>query len=114
MYASKASLKLALMAFAIGIAIAHTDLLSAKTKGPASPCHQHYPNIEGEVLLENDKVVVQRFIFPPGQWEGVHSHPPDQLYIHLKGGAVDRPVRRQGNLRLLRNRFGWLVWSCQS
>lgn len=51
-----------------------------------NPCHQYYPNIQGEVLLENDKVVVQRFIFPPGQWEGVHSHPPDQLYIHLKGG----------------------------
>ena len=86
MYASKASLKLALMAFAVGFAFAHADLLSAKTEGPASPCHQHYPNIEGELLLENDKVVVQRFIFPPGQWEGVHSHPPDQLYIHLKGG----------------------------
>ena len=48
--------------------------------GPASPCHQYYPNISGEVLLENDKVVVQRFVFPPGVWEGVHSHPPDQLY----------------------------------
>ena len=54
--------------------------------GPLSPCHQYYPNIPGEVLLENDKVVVQRFIFPPGQWEGVHAHPPDQLYIHINGG----------------------------
>ena len=52
----------------------------------ANPCHQYYPNIEGELLLENDKVVVQKFIFPPGQWEGIHSHPPNQLYIHLKGG----------------------------
>ena len=51
-----------------------------------NPCHQYYPNIPGEVLLENDKVVVQRFIFPPGVWEGIHSHPPDQLYIHIKGG----------------------------
>ncbi|MEM7226978.1 MAG: hypothetical protein AAF495_28675 [Pseudomonadota bacterium] len=59
---------------------------AAAEDGPQSPCHQYYPNIEGEVLLENDKVVVQRFIFPPGQWEGVHSHPPDQLYIHIKGG----------------------------
>lgn len=54
--------------------------------GPLSPCHQYYPNIPGQVLLENDKVVVQRFIFPPGQREGVHAHPPDQLYIHIKGG----------------------------
>ena len=51
-----------------------------------NPCHQHYPNIPGELLLENEKVVVQKFIFPPGQWEGIHSHPPDQLYIHIKGG----------------------------
>ena len=54
--------------------------------GPESPCHQYYPNVPGEVLLENDKVVVQRFVFEPGQWEGVHAHPPDQLYIHIKGG----------------------------
>ena len=52
----------------------------------ANPCYQTYPNIEGEVLLENDKVVVQRFVFPPGVWEGVHAHPADQLYIHIKGG----------------------------
>ena len=46
-------------------------------------CGQSYPNIRGKLLLENNKVVVQRFSFPPGQWEGVHSHPANQLYIHL-------------------------------
>ncbi len=53
-----------------------------------NPCHQSYPNpnISGELLLENDKVVIQRFIFPPGEWEGIHAHPPDQIYIHVKGG----------------------------
>ena len=51
-----------------------------------SPCHQYYPNIPGELLLENDKLVVQRFTIEPGQWEGIHRHPPDQLYIHVKGG----------------------------
>ncbi len=60
--------------------------VQAGAHGPESPCHQYYPNVPGEVLLENDKVVVQRFIFQPGQWEGVHAHPPDQLYIHVKGG----------------------------
>jgi predicted metal-dependent enzyme (double-stranded beta helix superfamily) len=55
-------------------------------KGPQSPCHQFYPNIAGEVLLENDKLVVQRFVIQPGQWEGIHRHPPDQLYVHIKGG----------------------------
>jgi len=45
-----------------------------------------YPNIPGEDLLENDWVIVQRFTVNPGQWEGVHAHHPDMLYIHIKGG----------------------------
>jgi quercetin dioxygenase-like cupin family protein len=45
-----------------------------------------YPNIPGEDLLENDLVIVQRFTVQPGQWEGVHAHHPDMLYIHIKGG----------------------------
>jgi hypothetical protein len=45
-----------------------------------------YPLIPGEDLLENDLVIVQRFRVNPGQWEGVHAHHPDMLYIHIKGG----------------------------
>ena len=48
-----------------------------------------YPNLAtpgGEVLLENERVVVQRFVVGPGEWEGVHSHPGNQLYVHVKGG----------------------------
>jgi quercetin dioxygenase-like cupin family protein len=46
----------------------------------------NYPNIPGEDLLENDRVIVQRFLINPGQWEGVHAHGPNMLYIHVKGG----------------------------
>jgi quercetin dioxygenase-like cupin family protein len=46
----------------------------------------NYPNIPGEDLLENDSVIVQRFVVNPGQWEGVHAHRPNMLYIHIKGG----------------------------
>jgi len=45
-----------------------------------------YPLIAGEDLFENDLVIVQRFKVDPGQWEGVHAHHPDMLYIHIKGG----------------------------
>jgi len=48
-----------------------------------------YPNLEnaqGEVVLENEHVVLQRLVVPAGQWEGVHSHPGNQLYVHIKGG----------------------------
>jgi mannose-6-phosphate isomerase-like protein (cupin superfamily) len=46
----------------------------------------NYPDIPGEDLLENDLVIVQRFTVNPGQWEGVHAHHPDMLFIHIKGG----------------------------
>ncbi len=71
------------------------DLVTFKPVAPAAaavvggkPKYQYlnYPNIPGEDLLENDQVIVQRFIVQPGQWEGVHAHCPDMLYIHIKGG----------------------------
>lgn len=49
-----------------------------------------YPNLadpDGEVLLENEHVIVQRFVVPPGEWEGVHAHPGDQVYVHVVGGT---------------------------
>jgi predicted metal-dependent enzyme (double-stranded beta helix superfamily) len=61
-------------------------IASSGSPAQKSSCYQHYPNIPDELLLENDKVVVQRFVFPPGQWEAVHSHPPGQIYIPIKGG----------------------------
>jgi quercetin dioxygenase-like cupin family protein len=54
--------------------------------GERQDAHLDYPNIPGEDLLENDRVIVQRFIVNPGQWEGVHAHRPNMLYIHIKGG----------------------------
>ena len=46
-----------------------------------------YPNIPVETLLENDRVVVQKFVAEPGEWEGVHSHAGNQVYVHIKGGT---------------------------
>jgi len=48
-----------------------------------------YPNLEdpdGEVVLTNEHVVLQRFVVGPGEWEGVHSHPGNQIFVHIKGG----------------------------
>jgi mannose-6-phosphate isomerase-like protein (cupin superfamily) len=62
-------------------------LLFAST--PSAPRQDHlqrYPNVAGRVVFENDRVVVQRFVVQPGRWEGVHSHPGNQLYVHIKGG----------------------------
>jgi len=64
-------------------AVAPPATVSAEERQDA---HLNYPNVPGEDLLENDRVIVQRFIVNPGQWEGVHAHRPNMLYIHIKGG----------------------------
>ena len=69
---------------------------------PGKDLHVNYPNIPGEDLLENDLVIVQRFVVNPGQYEGVHEHPGNQLYVHIKDGQWDvrsnvpRPPRPAG------------------
>jgi quercetin dioxygenase-like cupin family protein len=67
-----------------------------------------YPEIPGTVLLENDEVVVQRFVVPPGAWEGVHAHPGNQLYVHLRGGTW--AVREGGRERIAESRTGAVGW----
>jgi quercetin dioxygenase-like cupin family protein len=59
---------------------------AAGPEGQPKYRYLNYPNIPGEDLLENEFVIVQRFTVNPGQWEGVHAHHPDMLYIHIKGG----------------------------
>ena len=44
---------------------------------------QEYPNVDGETILEDERVIVQRFVLEPGQWEGIHEHPEYQLVIVL-------------------------------
>ncbi len=69
------------------------DLIYVTLKGdaPIAPevehVPQHYPNIPLELLLENHRMIVQRVQVEPGQWEGIHSHPGNQIYIHIKGGT---------------------------
>lgn len=58
--------------------------------------HLNYPNIPGEDVLENDSVVVQRFRLEPGQWEGVHAHRGNQLWIFIKGGQWSSRTKNTG------------------
>ena len=53
---------------------------------------QTYPNITGETILEDDRIIVQRFVLQPGQPEGIHEHPEHQLVIVLQSsnGLVTR------------------------
>ena len=69
------------------------DLIYVTLKGdaPIAPDVKHapqiYPDIPLELLLENDRLIVQRVQVGPGEWEGIHSHPGNQIYIHIKGGT---------------------------
>jgi hypothetical protein len=66
--------------------VAPASTPSGATAGKPKYAYLDYPMIPGEDLLENDLVIVQRFVVAPGQWEGIHAHHPDMLYIHVKGG----------------------------
>jgi len=83
------------------IEIICVNLKPVKSATPAPPGgkpkyqYLNYPNIPGEDLLENDFVIVQRFTVNPGEWEGVHAHHPDMLYIHIKGGQWAARSKRE-------------------
>tara|TARA_B110000003_G_scaffold100664_1_gene102960 strand:- start:1984 stop:2721 length:738 start_codon:yes stop_codon:yes gene_type:complete len=66
-------------------------LASCATPKSQNPFLLVYPDLEGdyrygEVVLENENVILQKLIVGAGQWEGVHSHPGNQLYVHIRGG----------------------------
>jgi hypothetical protein len=77
--------------------------VTLKAVAPAAPAgkptyeHLNYPNIPTEDLMENDHVIVQRFRMNPGQWEGVHAHHANTLYIFVKGGTGGHWVSRTTN-----------------
>ena len=50
---------------------------------PASVTHEGYPEIPGELILNNDLVIVRRFDVEPGQWSGWHTHDGNELTIML-------------------------------
>ena len=73
-----------------GDALIDLIYVTLKDDAPITPEAEHapqtYPNIPLELLLENDRMIVQRVRVEPGQWTGIHSHPGNQVYIHIKGG----------------------------
>ena len=65
-----------------------------------------YANLEGEVLLDNPRVFVQRFIVHPGQFTGHRTRSSDQLQVFVKGGVLTS--RTTGRSTLWRD--GRIVW----
>lgn len=78
-------------------------------EAPHSP--QEFPDLQLELLLENDRMIVQRAILESGQWTGVHGHPGNQVFLVIKGGT--RSERRGGvsdvsSMDLQAGSVGWL------
>jgi quercetin dioxygenase-like cupin family protein len=70
-------------------------VVCASTTLRADPLSRHlkdaqpiYADLVGTTALENDQVVVQRFIISPGQSTGYHAHAAHQLVVFVKGGVL--------------------------
>src|SRR6516164_721461 len=72
-----AALALAALALALGV-----RPLAAAQPAPI------YAGLRGEVLLDNSRVLVERFVLEPGRTTGRHTHPADQLLVFVKGGLL--------------------------
>jgi len=65
-----------------------------------------YARLHGEVLLENSRVLVERFVLQPGESTGRHTHSSNQLLVFIKGGMLKSV--RTGRSTLWRD--GRVVW----
>src|SRR6202046_4265982 len=77
--------------------------------GTAAESKQNYSSfagLRGEVLLDNVRVFVQKFVVQPGQSTGRHTHPADQLLVFIKGGVL----RSQATGRATLWRDGRVLW----
>ncbi len=72
-----------------------------------------YPNLEnsdGDVVLENEHVVLQRLVVGAGEWEGIHSHPGNQIYVHIKGGEWSGRIGGKSEYSAIVSEDGEVGW----
>lgn len=63
----------------------------------------------GAVVLENDKVVVRRYLLQPGMSAGMHSHSRDYVRVILQGGTLEITTL-QGPTRTEKVEAGSVAW----
>ena len=89
--------------------------VTLKSDMPVAPEAEHlpqaFPDIQPTLVLENDRMIVQRVMIEPGQWTGVHGHPGNQVFVVTRGGI--RSERRGGlphgaSTELQAGSVGWL------
>jgi hypothetical protein len=85
----RAIVSVLILLLSAGYCQAQGDKVAQEVSEVDKPFLLNYPNIadsDGRVVLTNDIVVLQRLVVPAGMWEGHHSHPGNQIYVHIHGG----------------------------
>ena len=77
--------------------------------GPLSGVYGQRGAEPGAVVLENDKVVVRRYLLQPGMATGMHGHSRDYLRVILQGGTVE-VTTLQGPTRTEKVETGSVAW----
>ncbi len=85
--------RLLVVALALAASVTLQDAAAADGRGaaadsPAIGDTSTYANLQGQVVLENARVRVEKFVIAPGQSTGSHTHPADQLLVFVKGGVL--------------------------
>jgi len=47
-----------------------------------------YANLSGTIVLDNERVRVERFVIAPGEWTGRHTPHGNQLLVLIRGGVL--------------------------
>ena len=58
--------------------------------------------------MDNDRIVVQKFVIPPGMWEGHHTHSGNQLWVQMTDGEWTSHADRTKVSRVKAGAVGWL------
>src|SRR5580704_7096037 len=90
----------------LGLSVPAAVLMLCMSAGAAASYGPQYANLQGEVLLDNPRVFVQKFIVQPGQSTGRRTQPGDQLLVFIKGGVLTSRATERSTLW----REGRIVW----
>jgi beta-alanine degradation protein BauB len=78
---------------AASVAVVAADAPASLADRPAPPAT--FAGLAGEVVLDNARVHVEKFVIAPGQSTGKHTHPGDQLLVFVKGGVLTSSAGRK-------------------
>jgi hypothetical protein len=68
--------------------IAALAIVAAAPCAIAAAAAPTYANLQGTIVLDNERVRVERFVIAPGQWTGRHAPRGNQLLVFIRGGVL--------------------------